>query len=119
MDAANNLQTVVAKANAFLEVAREQAKDGLTWAEFGRLLVQLLYLIVAGLDAVATLTGAQKKEIALTASASLFDRFADLCVPAIAWPAWIVIRPAIRLLILSISAGGVEALLKIFRSSPA
>lgn len=119
MDAANNLHTVVARANAFLAVAHEQARDGLNWQEFGRLLVQLLYLLVAGLDAVATLTGAQKKEVALTASASLFDRFADLCVPAVAWPAWLIIRPAIRLLILSLASGGVEALLRISRSAEA
>ena len=119
MDAANNLQTVVARANAFLAMAQEQARDGLTWQEFGRLLVQLLYLLVAGLDAVATLTGPQKKDVALTAAASLFDRFADLCVPAVAWPAWMIIRPAIRLLILSLASGGVEALLRISRSTEA
>lgn len=113
---ADNLQTVVAKANAFLELAREQARDGLTWAEFGRLLVQLLYLLVAGLDAVATMTGAEKKGVVLTGAAALFDRFADLCVPATVYPAYLLIRPAIRTLILALASGAVEALLPITRS---
>jgi len=116
MDATNNLSTVVARANAFLESAREQARDGLTWQEFGRLLVQLLYLLVAGLDAVTTMSGPEKKAIAMVAVATLFDRFADLCVPAVAYPAWIIIRPAIRTLILALASGGVEALLPITRS---
>lgn len=110
---------VVTQANAFLAAAREQASDGLTWAEFGRLLVQLLHLLVTGLDAVTTLTGPEKKAVALTAAATLFDSFADKAVPLAAWPAWLVIRPATRVLILSLAAGGVEALLRISRSSEA
>jgi hypothetical protein len=116
MDAAPYLTTVVARGNAFLEAAREQARDGLTWQEFGRLLVQLLYLLVSGLDAVAGMSGPEKKAIVLIAAEALFDRFADLCVPAVAWPAWVIIRPATRTLILALASGGVEALLPITRS---
>lgn len=110
------LPTVVAQANAFLASAREQAKDGLSWQEFGRLLVQLLHLLVAGLDAVTTLSGPEKKAVTLTAVAALFDRFADLCVPAPVYPAYVLIRPAIRTLILALASGAVEALLPITRS---
>ena len=119
MDAADNLQTVAAKANAFLAAAREQAADGLTWAEFGRLLVQLLHLLVAGLDAVTTLSGPEKKAVVLTAAAALFDSFADKCVPLTVWPAWLLIRPATRVLILSLAAGAIEALIVITRRDPA
>jgi hypothetical protein len=119
VDAADNLQTVAAKANAFLAAAREQAADGLTWAEFGRLLVQLLHLLVAGLEAVTTLSGAEKKAVVLTAAAALFDTFADRCVPLTVWPAWLLIRPATRVLILSLAAGAIEALLAITRRDPA
>jgi hypothetical protein len=119
VDAADNLQTVAAKANAFLAAAREQAADGLTWAEFGRLLVQLLHLLVAGLEAVTTLSGAEKKAVVLTAAAALFDSFADKCVPLTVWPAWLLIRPATRVLILSLAAGAIEALLAITRRDPA
>ena len=116
MNAGESLTTVVAQVNAFLAAAREQARDGLTWAEFGRLLVGLLHLAVAGLDAVSTLTGPEKKSVALTAAATLFDTFADLCVPAVAYPAWLLVRPAVRTLILALASGGVEALLPITRS---
>jgi hypothetical protein len=119
MNAGENLTTVVAQANAFLESAREQARDGLTWQEFGRLLIGLLHLIVAGLDAVSTLSGPEKKAVALTAAGALFDGFADKAVPLTAWPAWLIIRPAVRVLILALASGGVEALLAISRSSPA
>jgi hypothetical protein len=116
VNATNNLATVVSQANAFLETAREQARDGLTWQEFGRMLVQLLYLLVSGLDAVATMTGPEKKVIALTAVSALFDRFADLCVPVTLYPFWLLVRPAVRTLILALASGGVEALLPITRS---
>lgn len=117
MMATDNLTTVVAQVNAFLASAREQAKDGLTWAEFGRLLVELLHLVVSGMDAVTGLSGPEKKQIALTAVSALFDSFADRAVPLAAWPAWMIIRPATRVLVLSISAGAVEALLRITRSA--
>ena len=116
MDAAPYLTTVVARGNAFLEAAREQAKDGLTWQEFGRLLVQLLYLLVSGLDAVAGMSGPEKKQIVLIGVSALFDRFADLCVPVTLYPFWLLIRPATRTLILALASGGVEALLPITRS---
>ena len=119
MNATDTITTVAASVNAFLAGAREKAKDGLTWAEFGRLLVELLYLVVAGLDAVTGLTGPEKKQIALTSVAALFDSFADRAVPLAAWPAWMLIRPATRLLVLSLAAGAVEALLRITRSQDA
>jgi hypothetical protein len=119
MNAGESLTTVVAQVNAFLASAREQARDGLTWAEFGRLLVGLLHLAVAGLDAVSTLTGPEKKSVALTAAGALFDGFADRCVPVTLYPVWLILRPGTRVLILSLAAGGVEALLAISRSAPA
>jgi hypothetical protein len=119
VNAGDNLTTVVAQANAFMASAREQARDGLTWAEFGRLLIGLLHLVVAGLDCVTTMSGPEKKAVALTAAAALFDGFADKAVPPTAWPAWLILRPAVRTLILALAAGGVEALLAISRSSSA
>lgn len=116
MNATDNLTTLSAQVTAFLADAREKAKDGLTWAEFGRLFVSLLYLVVSGLESIGTLTGPQKRDVAIAAAAALFDTFANLCVPVAAWPAWLLIRPAVRLLLLSMAAGAVEALLKISRS---
>jgi hypothetical protein len=117
MNAENSITTVSARINAFFVSAREQARDGLTWQEFGRLLVQLLYMAVDGLDAVSTLTGQQKREVAMAAAAVLFDTLADKAVPVAAWPAWMILRPATRVLVLSLASGAVEALLLILRSS--
>jgi len=119
MNASDTITTVAASVNAFLAGARDKAKDGLTWSEFGRMLVELLYLVVRALEAVAGLTGPEKKAIALTAVAALFDSFADKAVPLAAWPAWMLIRPATRVLVLSLAAGAVEALLRITRSQEA
>ena len=117
MNAENSITTVSARINAFFVSAREQASDGLTWQEFGRLLVQLLYMAVDSLDAVSTLTGQQKREVAMAAAAVLFDTLADKAVPVAAWPAWMILRPATRVLVLSLASGAVEALLLILRSS--
>ena len=93
MIAEESIANVSARLNVFFASAREQAKDGLTWQEFGRLLVQLLWMSVEGLDAVASLTGPQKREVAVTAAAVLFDTLADKAVPVAAWPAWMLLRP--------------------------
>lgn len=117
MTGAENVTTLAARVSVFLATAQENAKDGLNWSEFGRLLVQLLHLLVAGLDTISTLTGPEKKAIALTAVATLFDTFADRCVPLAVYPAWLIVRPGTRVLIVSIAGGATEALLQITRSS--
>lgn len=119
VSADNTLAAAVARVTAFLDQVRTDAKDGFSWTEFGRLLTQLLYLAVSALDAVTAMSGDEKKAIVLTAAASLFDSYADMCVPFVAWPAWVLIRPAVRVLILSLSSGAVEALLRISRSASA
>lgn len=110
------LHTVVGRGEAFLALAREQARDGLTWQEFGRLLVELLRLMVVTLDAVSGMDGAAKKATAIAAAASLFDLVADKCVPVVAYPLWLVSRPVIRTLVLALAGGAVEALLPLTRS---
>lgn len=107
---------VISRAQAFLALAREQAKDGVTWQEFGRLLMELLRLIVSGLDAVTGMTGPQKKTAAINCAASLFDSLADRCVPLVAYPVWIAIRVPVRMIVLALAGGAVEALLPLTRS---
>ena len=116
MNAAENITTIAAQVKVFLGSAHEKAKDGLTWAEFGRLLVELLHLMVDSLDAVTSLTGPEKKAIVLTAVGALFDQFADLCVPFALYPAWLIVRPGTRVLIVAIAGGATEALIQITRS---
>lgn len=107
---------LLTKISAFVQTARAAAADGLTWAEFGELMLSLLRLVVTTLDTVSDLTGAQKKAFALEAVASLFDAVADMAVPAVAYPLWILARPAIRSLVLSLASGAIEQLLPLVRA---
>jgi len=106
---------LLAKIKAFVETAKSAAADGLTWAEFGDLMLALLRLVIAGLDAANGLTGAAKKDLALMAVASLFDAVADKAVPRVAYPIWILARPAVRSLVLALASGAVEQVLPLVR----
>lgn len=103
---------------AFLAVARLKAAGGITWQEFGQLMLALMRLAVTTLDSVATLTGPQKKVLALEAVAVLFDTLAGRCVPIVTYPAFVAIRPALRTLILAIASGAIESLIPLIRSAP-
>lgn len=113
--AASEFLAIKDKVAAYLGTARAAAADGLTWQEFGELLVGLLRLSIETLDKTLTLTGPAKKELVLEAAAALFDSVADKCVPLVAWPVWIILRPAIRSLVLAIASGAVESILNIVR----
>ena len=106
---------LLAKIKAFVETAKSAAADGLTWAEFGDLMLALLRLVIAGLDVANGLTGAAKKALALEAVASLFDAVADRAVPPLAYPLWVLARPAVRALVLALASGAVEQVLPLVR----
>jgi hypothetical protein len=108
---------LMAQVAAFLEVAKRSAADGITWAEFGELLLAVLRLSITTLDAVQGMTGAEKKELALSAVAALFDTLADKAVPLVVWPVWILARPAIRSLVLALASGAVEIVLPMTRTA--
>lgn len=99
----------------FIAEARRTAADGLTWIEFGTLLISLLRLVIAGLDRVQSLTGPEKKELALAAVAALFDAVAARCVPLAAYPLWVALKPAIRSLVIALASGAIESLLPMVR----
>lgn len=111
---ASSLLTVADKARAFVAAAKSAAVDGLTVGEFGELTVALLRVAMATVDSLPV-DGAQKKAWVLEAVALLFDELADKAVPAIAWPLWIVFKPAIRSLVLAAAGGAVESLLPLVR----
>lgn len=114
--AADERSGLLDKIAAFIAVSRSAAADGLTWAEFGELMVGLLRLVVTVLDTVTTMTGEQKKALALQAVGDLFDAVADLAVPVIAYPVWLLARPAVRALVLALASGAIEQLLQLVRS---
>jgi len=114
--AADERSGLLDKIAAFIAVSRSAAADGLTWAEFGELMVGLLRLVVTVLDTVTNMTGEQKKALALQAVGDLFDAVADLAVPVIAYPLWLLARPAVRALVLALASGAIEQLLQLVRS---
>jgi hypothetical protein len=106
---------VLTKIDAFVTAARSASADGLTWAEFGELLVALLKLSVSLYDDVRQLSGAEKKAAVLDAVGRLFDAVADKAVPVAVYPIWIFARPAVRSLVLALAAGAIEQLLPLVR----
>ena len=108
------LQTAVL---AFIASARLKASGGLTVAEFGSLVVELIRLAVAGLDTVTTLDGPGKKAWAIACVAALFDAVADACIPFVSKPVWWIVRPAVRTLVLSAAGGALEQILQLTRAA--
>lgn len=111
-----SIQSVLDKAAAFIATAKSAAADGLTWQEFGELLVALLRVLVEAFDTVSGMSGAEKKWAVVDAAAMLFDAVADKCVPLAAWPIWILVRPAVRSLVLALASGAIEPILQLSRS---
>jgi hypothetical protein len=107
-----------AEVAAFIAAAKERAKDGISVADVGALVVSLLRLSVAGLDSIP-LEGAAKKEWALEAVGLLFDSVAGFAVPAYLYPVWVLIRPAVRQLVIAAAGGALESLLPIVRKAAA
>jgi hypothetical protein len=103
------------KITTYIASAKVAAADGLTWSEFGELLLALLRLVVSALDSVATLSGREKKAMAIDAVARLFDAVADYAVPVTLYPIWLVARPAVRSLVLALAGGVLEQLLPLVR----
>jgi hypothetical protein len=103
------------KISTYIASAKVAAADGLTWGEFGELLLALLRLVVSALDSVTMLSGAEKKAMAIDAVARLFDAVADYAVPVTLYPIWLVARPAVRSLVLALAGGVLEQLLPLVR----
>jgi hypothetical protein len=101
----------------FIAGARLRAQGGLTVAEFGSLIVELIRLAVAGLDTISTLDGPAKKAWAIACVGNLFDAVADSCVPFAARPVWWIVRPAVRTLVLSAAGGALEQILALTRAA--
>jgi hypothetical protein len=113
---ASNVQSVFDKVVAFVATAKSAAANGITVAEFGELTIALLKTVMAALDSLPE-DGADKKAWALDAVGLLFDAVADRAVPAMAWPIWIIARPAVRQLVLLAASGAIESLLPLVRKA--
>jgi hypothetical protein len=113
--AAGQESGILDQVYVFIQTAKARASDGLTWAEFGELLLALLRLVVPALEGVRLMSGAEKKAFALDAVGRLFDAVADYAIPVAAYPLWVLARPAVRALVLAIAGGVLEQYLAFLR----
>lgn len=113
--AASKFTDVVNASRAYVVTAKVVAADGLTWSEFGELLIGLLRIAVSAAD-VLKAPGADKKAVVLEGAAALFDAIAGLAVPFWSRPFWAIVRPAVRQLVLAIAAGAIEQIVPMVRS---
>lgn len=102
---------------AFLTTVKVRAADGITVADLAQTVVDGLRLSIKLLDLVTGMTGEEKKAEALKLAAFLFDAYADLCVPLLARPVWWIVKPAVRLLVMQVASGAIEALLPMVRGA--
>ena len=116
VQAADDLPSLAEKVRAFISIAKVKAADGLTVAEFAELAVALLRVAIAAAD-VIPVGGAERKTFVVNAVALLFDEVADKCVPPLGWPVWLIVRPAVRSLVLFAAAGAIESLLPLVRKT--
>ena len=116
--AASDLPSLAEKVKAFIAVAKSAAAGGITVAEFGELLMSLMKLAIDAADSIPV-AGPDRKVFVLNAIGLLFDEIADRCIPALAWPFWIILRPAARQLLLLIASGAIESLLPLVRKAHA
>lgn len=118
MQAALDLPSLAEKVKAFVAVAKSAAAGGITFAEFGELLMSLMKLAIDAADAIPV-AGPERKVFVLNAVGLLFDQVADRCIPTLAWPFWIVLKPAARQLLLLVVSGAIESLLPLVRKAHA
>lgn len=111
-------EALAAQLVRFVADAKAKAAGGITVAEFGQLVVELLRMAVVGLESVPT-DGAAKKAWALGVVALLFDGVAGYAVPIYLQPVWIIARPALRALVLAAAGGALEQILVMTREAKA
>jgi hypothetical protein len=112
--AAGGVTQVLDKIRAFVATAQTVASDGLTLGEFAELTVALLRVTIDAVDSIP-IDGPAKKQWVLEGVAMLFDAVADRAVPMAAYPIWILVRPAVRSLVLAVAGGAVESILPLVR----
>ena len=116
--AARDLPSLAEKVRAFVFAAKTVAVGGITVAEFSELAVSLLRIAVAAADAIPV-DGAERKTFVLNAIGLLFDEVADWCIPTLAWPVWLIVKPAARQLLLLVASGAIESLVPLIRKAAA
>lgn len=106
--------TVTEQVRKYITNAKVLAQDGLTIAEFGELVTELMRVLVAAMDSIDA-AGPKKKQWLLAAIGALFEEVADKCVPLPAYPLWLMVRPAAKKVLLHFAGGAIEVILQMYR----
>jgi hypothetical protein len=114
--AAESATSVLARFDAFIAAAKSASAGGITWSEFGELLLALIRMGVDTLDVFKAIPGSEKKEMVLEAIGRLFDAVAVMATPLAVYPLWFLARPAVRSLVLALASGAIEQVLPLVRS---
>jgi hypothetical protein len=117
LSAASHFDDLARRVRAFIAAAQSASAGGITWVEFGELMVALLRLAIHAADTLTGLSGAEKKALVLEAVAALFDTVADKAIPAYLYPLWLLARGSVRALVLALASGAIEILLPMVRSA--
>lgn len=102
---------------AFLAKVRERAANGTTVSELTQSTVDAMRLVMTLLEAVNSMTGAEKKAEVLKLVLFVFDTYSDACVPLLARPFWWAAKPIVRSVIVQVASGLVESLLANMRAA--
>ena len=99
---------------AFINAAKNDARGGLTFTEFGRLAFSLVTLCMATADEYRGLPGAERKKWVMAAAEVLFDSL----LPLLPLPARIPgVSSMLKSVFLAVVSGAIESLLPTVRAA--
>jgi len=110
--------TPSSRLGVFLADVSKRAEDGLSLQDFSAIFFGGVRLAIAAVDGIP-IEGSERKRMVMHFAGTLFDKYADKVIPIYAYPFWIVVKPAAKMLLMSLAAGAVEAILPLVREVPA
>jgi len=109
--------TPSSRLGMFINEVNERASDGLSLQDFSAIFFGSLRLAIAAVDSIPV-DGVERKKMVMEFAGTIFNKYADRIIPLYLYPAWLLVKPAVRLLLMSIAAGAIEAILPLVREVP-
>lgn len=112
-----NSVTPASRLGKFIKEVNERAADGLSLQDFSAIFFGSLRLAIAAVDGIPV-EGIERKKMVMDFAGTMFDKYAAKMIPIYVYPFWVVIKPAARMLLMSVASGAVEAILPLVREVP-
>mgnify|MGYP005687250971 CR=1 FL=1 len=106
--------TPASRLGMFLSDVNKRASDGLSLQDFSAIFFDSLRLAISAVEAIPV-EGTERKKMVMDFAGTMFDKYADKIIPIYVYPFWIVVKPAARMLLMSVAAGAVESILPLVR----